>query len=75
MAENLYLRPPAPKVDVEALQRGVEEMQTLRLEAKELARSGHPGVRAEGKRAVQECNENLAWLRAQLAKEAPDAVE
>lgn len=48
----------------EEYQAELEDMETrlkaLRLEARALARSGNPAVRAEGKRAEAKCNDDLA---------------
>lgn len=40
----------------------VRDLRALRLEARELARSGHPGARAEGKRAVKQITEDIDEL-------------
>lgn len=62
-------------MNVEPMDRAdeLEDMATrlkaLRLEARRLTKSGHPGVRAEAKRAGAYINDQLAWIRAQLSKE------
>lgn len=45
------------------------QLKALRIEARKLAKSGHPGVAAEGRRAEAKCDEDLAWVRSQLSKE------
>lgn len=47
------------RVQREAL---VRDLRSLRLEARELARSGHPGARAEGKRAVKQITADVDEL-------------
>lgn len=46
----------------------IEEMQEIRRDARRLTRSGHPGVRAEAMRALQQAEDHLRWLRYEQRK-------
>jgi hypothetical protein len=57
--------------------REYEDMETrlkaLRLEARELKRSGNPAVKAEGAKSLAYIEDQLAWVRSELSKGGADA--
>jgi hypothetical protein len=65
---------PEPSQLTDEQRRELEDMETrlkaLRLEARVLKRSGHPGVKAEGVLAEAHINDQLAWIRGELSKDA-----
>lgn len=67
---------PEPTQLSEEQRRELEDMETrlkaLRLEARALKRSGHPGVKAEGTRSEAYIDDQLAWVRGELSKDQPD---
>ena len=66
---ELPLAPTPTRVSREELEDMATRLKAIRLEARGLARSGNPAVRAEGKAAVAHCDDQLAWIRAELSKE------
>lgn len=65
--------PLTPPVDsgptIEDIEAQVQELKSLRLDARALARSGNPALKAEGKRAIARINFELTYLRSLLAKD------
>jgi hypothetical protein len=60
-----------PKQDtpVEELERMLEELMDIRIRARRLTKSGHPGVRAEALRFLANAEDDIRWLKTQLSKE------
>lgn len=56
---------------VKQLEESLAKLYDLRLEARELKRSGHPGARAEGIKAEAEATDHIRWVRQQMSKEDP----
>jgi hypothetical protein len=63
---------PKDRDEIEKYERMIEELKEIRLEARRLTKSGHPGVRAEALRHLANAEDDLRWLKAQLSKERGD---
>jgi hypothetical protein len=63
---------PKDRDEIEKYEQMIEELKEMRLEARQLTKSGHPGVRAEALRHLANAEDDLRWLRAQLSKERGD---
>lgn len=53
-----------PDLTPSEIEKAIVELQELRLEARALARSGNPAVKAEGRKALGEIQETIAVLRS-----------
>lgn len=56
-------------MNTEKLEESLAKLYDLRLEARELKRSGHPGARAEGIKAEAQATDHIRWVREQMSKE------
>lgn len=54
-------------MSTEELKATLDELYAIRLEAKALARSGHPAARAEGKRSIAVANDRISHIKGLLA--------
>ena len=63
---------PQDKLDIKGLKRLERELKQVQRDARELTRSGHPGVRAEALSALQKAEDDLRWIRVRLAGEVCD---
>lgn len=62
-------RLPRGEDQIKELEKLLAEMKAIRLEARRLTRSGHPGVRAEGLAALAKAEDNIRWIHHELAEE------
>jgi hypothetical protein len=69
LPEPIYVSTPERR-DQKELERMLEELKTIRIDARRLTKSGHPGVRAEALRHLANAEDDIRWLKSQLAKEA-----
>lgn len=60
---------PPSKSEIERLERMLEELKVIRIDARKLTKSGHPGVRAEALRHLANAEDDIRWLKRQLSKE------
>lgn len=66
-AEKPYTPTPVlSKKKRKELERMIEELEDIKREARKLTRSGHPGVRAEALRHLENARQDLVWLRSEL---------
>jgi hypothetical protein len=57
--------------EIQKYEQMIEELKKIRQEARDLTRSGHPGVRAEALRHLSNAEDDLRWLKARISKEQP----
>ena len=56
------------KTELELLEALLTQMKSIRIEARRLTRSGHPGVQAQGLKALAQAEDNIRWLKEELAR-------
>lgn len=67
---NIVPRVPTPAATPrEELEQMLGELKGLRIEARQLTKSGHPGVRAEAFSSVAKLDSEIRWINHKLSKE------